>query len=47
MYLRNKTKFILFSDFIDKLTRACQKGTLMRTLKMFANISLLIIDEIG
>lgn len=42
-----KTKFILFSDLIDKLTRASQKGTLIRTLKMFANIPLLIIDEIG
>lgn len=42
-----KTKFILFSDLIDKLTYVSQKGTLVRTLKMFASIPLLIIDEIG
>ncbi|MBI0605126.1 ATP-binding protein [Enterococcus faecalis] len=42
-----KTKFILFSHLIYKLTPASQNWTLIRTLKMFTNIPLLIIDEIG
>lgn len=42
-----KTRFILFNDLIEKLTRASQRGTLVRTLKIFTNVPLLIIDEIG
>jgi DNA replication protein DnaC len=42
-----KSKFIVFHDLVTRFTDAYAKGTLPRMMKKFANIPLLIIDEIG
>jgi DNA replication protein DnaC len=42
-----RTQFIVFHDLVHRLTEAYQKGTFDRVMKRYANVPLLIIDEIG